>query len=382
MYFEGLYNEAQSVKENREQKEKTVQHLLSESDACILDLPDIRAKSMHEYAKERGYQVSQRSLRNRYAVYKQRYPMNFGTFLRNTNEKELTLQVMNQLMNNILSRFPSYFSRGLKMFDVGCGNGQFSNAMVSLLGKILPRGARDITFDGIDVQESFIKTTNELIRKQGAQVGAMVGDFRNDAVPSAAEHAYNFIMASHSAYVFSDMNVFVEKIELMLAKDGIAVLLHNGDTAINAFRKKFSHILKQSVTSNTVANIENALKKVGADYLLLDFKPIIKFPKLTNKEWKLLRAVELADYAADYSAWKPQAFEAKKLIEFFLQDPLESFTHEQRNNILAGFKELLVTYNYEIPLLNHVHIIIARNNSPEFKKALAEAVTMTKAKIA
>lgn len=369
--------ESKEAKESRELAESRVQQLLAGTHALALDLPDSQSKTCKMYLQEKGYQVANGKLINRLHMYKQRYPVNFGTFLQKTNEKQLTQQVMDSFITHLSQLCPAYFSNTIQMFDIGCGDGEFSSSLVATLGKSMPQGAKSISFMGIDPQPSFVKKTHELVNKLGAKSDVMVGDFMKDPLKPTMLRSSHFIIASHSAYVFLDLPKFIEKVEAMLAKNGFAIFLHNGDTPINMFRKKFPTILKQPVSNNIVEKIDDALKSSGLFYSTLDFKPTLKFPHLTQKEWKQLRSVAYADFAVDYSDWKPDVLQAKKLIEFFIQDPLEAFTQKERDIILPAFNDLLHSCNHEIPLLNAVQIVAARDSDKQLHDAIQNAVKNT-----
>lgn len=309
----------------------------------------------------------------RYVIYKQRYPVNFQSFLQKTNEKKLTQQVINKFITNLAQAYPSYFADNINMLDIGCGEGEFSSSMVATLSNAAPKGTKAISFVGIDPQVNFVKNTHNLVSKLGAKTNVMVGDFMKDSLQHIT--ASNFIIASHSAYSFADIPKFIEKVQSLLAKNGFAIFLHNGDTPVNVFRKKFPKILKQPESSNIVERIDGVLKDSGLFYTNLEFTPILKFPRLTDKEWDRLRSVTYADFTADYSDWKTETLQAKRILEFFIQDPLEAFTPEQRTTILDEFKKLLKELNYEIPQLNTVQIVAAKGSDKQLHEAIKKAVS-------
>jgi SAM-dependent methyltransferase len=370
--------ETKDEKEAREKAESQVSQALKSVHKRALDLPDSQSKTGNEKLKEKGYQYTQGALINRYHVYKKRYPINFGAFLYAINEKQLTGQVIGNFMRSLNDLFPSYATHGLKIFDIGCGNGEFSSSLVARLKNVFnifgAAQSKRISFSGIDPQESFVKSTNDLVGEFGVNTDVVVGDFRDNTLKPQQVAAFNFIIASHSAYVFTDMAQFIAKIESMLAKNGIAILLHNGDTPINILRKEFSDTLKQSVTGNVLDRIESALNASGLSYGVLDFEPVVTFPPLNRKEWRALRFVKSSEYDADYSDWSPKLLEAKRMLEFFLQDPLEAFTQSERDALIVKFKDLLVKHNYEIPLLNRMHIIASRDCDKELLQAIKASI--------
>ena len=366
--------ETKAEKEAREKAESRVSQALKSVHQRALDLPDAQSKTGNEKMKAKGYQYTQGTLIDRYHVYKKRYPINFGTFLNAINEKQLTIEVVGNFMRSLNEHFPHYATQGVHMFDIGCGNGEFSSSMVSQLKDIFnisgTAHGKKISFSAIDHLESFVKSTTDLVAALGVKTDVAVGDFRQNKVEPRQLSSFNFVMASHSAYGFKDMEESIAKIESMLAKNGIAILLHNGDTPINMFRKEFPTALKQALTSNVLERIDSALGASGLSYEVLDFEPVVTFPQLNRKEWRALRFVKSSEYDADYSGLSSKLLEAKRMIEFFLQDPLEAFTQAERDALIVKFKDLLVKHNYEIPLLNRMHIIASR----DCDKGLLEAI--------
>ena len=368
--------ESTAEKALRLKNEDALQDLLSDAD--ILNQfhePGADGNNGNDHLQQKGYQLVDGKLVNRYTVYKQRYPQAFGTFLSRTNEKEISLATISSFMEKLHKVHPSYFDRGLQIFDIGFGNGKFSQSLVHSFGKILPSGAKNITFSGMDTQEPFAHATQQLISELGVpKVITTVGNFKDENVPKTAINSANLVIASHFAYVFSDMDQFVEKVESIMQKDGIAILLHDRNTAIDTWRQKFSTVLRNTLIENAPAKIQKSLDKAGLYSCSYEFQPTLTFPQLNSRDWKALQTVETHNFKADYSHWNANRREAKQLLEFFLQDPLEAFTQEQRHRLVNEFRNLLVSNDYKIPLANSMQIVAARDSKQALKLALKKAM--------
>jgi ubiquinone/menaquinone biosynthesis C-methylase UbiE len=368
--------ESASEKEARLKNEQALQDLFEDQDMMTqLNKKDAQGNTGHTLLQSKGYQFINGKLHNRYTVQKQRYPAAFGTFLARTNEKELSHQKISTFMKNLHKVYPAFFAKGLEVFDIGFGNGKFSQSLIQSFGKTLSAGTRNMTFAGMDTQEPFAQSTQELLTNIGiAKPKTIVGNFRDDALPKTAIKSANVVIASHFAYVFSDMDQFIEKVEEIFQKDGIAIFLHGGNTPIDLWRQKFSSILRDALTENAPSKIQRAVNKAGLYSRTFAFNPTLKFPQITDRDWKALRTVASNKFDADYSFWNSNRKEAKQLIEFFLQDPLEAFTQQQRHQLVNEFRNLLVSCNNQIPLANSMQIIVARNSDPALKKAVKRAM--------
>lgn len=368
--------ESTSEKEQRLINEAAVQDLL-EDPAMLAHLnnQDPEGNTGHQLLHAKGYQLINGKLANRYTVQKQRYPESFGTFLARTNEKELSHKTITAFMKNLYTVHPEFFAQGLQVFDIGFGNGKFSQSLMQSFGEILPKGSSNMTFAGMDRQEPFAESTQKLIAAIGVpKVKTTVGNFRDDALPKTSINSANVVIASHFAYVFSDMNQFIEKVEAIVQKNGIAIFLHGGNTPIDKWRQKFSSILRDALTEHAPSKIQRAVDKAGLYSRSFAFNPTLKFPQLTDREWKALRMVETNKFDADYSHWSQKQKEAKQLIEFFLQDPLEAFTQQQRHQLVNEFRNLLVSCDHQIALANTMQVIVARNSQEGLRKAIKKAM--------
>ncbi len=362
--------ESYDSKLTRIQQEHAFEDLLKSKD---LELSDRR--SIRGLLKDKSYQMLDDKLENRFSVHQKRYPVLFKTFLESTNEKEMSHLVVKNFINDFYNYYPEYFKSGINIYDIGCGKGEFSASIVDIFSHVLPGGAQNMTFSGIDTQESFVKSTTDLVNQEGvARTAVTVGNFRDEPVGQKFVKSANFVVASHLAYVFHDMDAFIAKVETLLQSNGIAIFIHSANKPIDNIRQNFAKILRNAVTDNTIEKIHTSLAKSGLNYCTFEFSPVVKFPTLNERDWKRLQNLEFAKFNGDYSNFSPRAIRAKNLIEFFLQDPLEAFSNQDRNAILKEFKSMLRAYNNVIPITNSVQVVSARNSNARINNFIGRSI--------
>ncbi len=303
-------------------------------------------------------------LKNRFLAHQKKYPVLFKTFLENTNEKEMSYQIIKNFINDFYKYYPDYFKSGINIYDIGCGTGEFSASIVDVFKNILPDRASNITFGGIDIQESFVISTIDLVQQKGVtKTNVKVGNFIDDPIDSKLIKSASFVIASHFAYVFKDMDQFISKVETLLQKNGIAIFIHSSNKPIDNIRQKFKKFLKNARIDNTIEKIHNSLAKSGLTYYNFEFSPVVKFPNLNDKDWDRLQNIEYGKFNTDYSYFSRKTLKAKNLIEFFIADLLEAFNNEERNAILKEFKAVLKFYNNIIPITNSIQIVCSRDSN-------------------
>src|SRR5271165_6183634 len=106
---------------------------------------------MQDILKAKGYQVIDNKLVNRFVVHKSRYPTLFRTYLNSTNEKKRSHQEVKGIIYRTALHIPQCFAKGVRIYDIGCGDGEFGSSIVKIFAKILPRGESNVTYAGVDI---------------------------------------------------------------------------------------------------------------------------------------------------------------------------------------------------------------------------------------
>ena len=320
----------------RKKNEALVQELLNISDERSLAI--IKSK-YQDRLQSFGYQIQDKKLINPREAHMKRYPVLFDAFLKsslpNKEEKQMTLAYIAAFFNQLKVKASYFFKDGLKVYDVGPGEGIFSSNFAKMIAQQLEHGVSDIMYRGIDISEKFVQATKAELEKAHVDSQITHADFRKYTIPQELKNSSNVILISHAAYVMPNVPEFNSKLLQIMQNNAIGIYVHSSDNAIDELRSsKLAHLFKKRVSEDINEKIKKSLDDASICYFSMHFHPAVKFPYGGHETWQELENVKMGAYDTDYSKQGTTFNTLKNMIEFFAGSPLESFNCDDRKFLL------------------------------------------------
>lgn len=280
----------------------------------------------------------------------------FAEFESHTNQKECT--------QNVLVSFLSKFLKDketVRVLDIGCARGLLSVNIIKGIGK------ERVSYSGIDSEASAIEEAQRLFKRENIQATCIQGNcFVEEGQQQLPDNA-DVVLLSHVAYYTPNLKEFAKTYVKKLGTDGIAIFIHDApDSDINQLRTKY----QASVSLNTANGIEDALKDNGVH--AYSYQTLLQFPNTMHHLWDILKRVS---YDRKTETHIPHFQEAKHLLEFVVQQPLESL---QEKGLLGEYlddvKGKLETQENCLHIRSRMHIVLSQDRSHECPQKLSQAL--------
>lgn len=304
------------------------------------------------------------SLDSRASIYQKRYPELFNAFLRHTNEKQRTIERIELSLPTILSTLSSgQKNEEIRIIDLGFGTGELTSFLAASVHKLLDPSAH-VHVLGIEKQQKFVANAHELFARRFSTASIdedfRQGDFFNDKLPEDFRNQAQIILASHAFYDHPNKKELSAKIATLThPKGAVGIYIHENSSQIDAFISQHEDILHARVKEDSNPSIEQSLRESepAISYTTDTFEHEVQFPKLDEAEWQRLKEVEYFNFENTYSNESAEWHDAKRMMEFFFQQPLEGIYPPDLSRLIDGFKDLLARNNDRVTMQNQVFFV-------------------------
>jgi hypothetical protein len=227
------------------------------------------------------------------------------------------------------------------------------------IAKTLASQYQKLKYSGIDLDPKFVTQTQEALGDTDIENPYIIaGDCFAKDIDKLPNNA-GLVVASNIAYYAKNINLFVDNLLRKTSEDGIAVFLHESALADpNVLRAKY----KSPVETSTVDSIAKALRYRKVSHTTIQLTSVISFPENITELWD-----ELA-ICSEYSAFKnlQNYQEAKALLEFIVQVPLESLkAQEKLGEYLKDIQALMNKQNGKLILRTDIQIATSKEKDKD-----------------
>lgn len=293
-----------------------------------------------------------------YQVYERRYPVFFQEYLKHTHEKEDNLAKVKQLSELFIKAYPDWFTHGIALCDVGCGNGYFSAQILKMLQDIAPSNRGHDCFIGIEPNGVFVDKTRERMRAFSGVASIFYATKIEDFIVDArVQHAANVMLASHSCYELKKHQECIAKLQALAQPGAIGFFIHIADSPIEEFKRTCVAILGESAPNYTVDQLKRACMQAGLDYCAYPLPFEVEFPAISSHDWQQLMTLPYQTYDIDYTTYGENFISMKHLLELFLDHPLEVFSDTDRITLVTGMRELLARHHNVITINQKIQVV-------------------------
>jgi hypothetical protein len=349
-----VVNNALERKESNDQKnarfgtEGKIQELISSG--------QLDSDTVQGALREKRYRIIDDKLENKFMCHRRRYPSLFTTFVSHTTEKPKTIATIESILPKI-----GIFNRpSITMTDLGYGDGDFTAELAMRIRRnMTDMSSLEVT--GLENQQRFVTESKTRFAEHPAlrdiKEDFRFGNFRDEEIPDYLKDRADVVVASHICFLFRDKNDFTKRMVSLSRENGLGILVHEKSSAINDFIKPHAELLRPRTADDINQKIEGSLRECQLPYVSETFDHEVIFPRLTEADWEKLKNVSELAFEATYDHESADWNTAKKLCEFFMQDPLESFTQENRTVLLDGFRAMLEENDHLVKMKDQIFFV-------------------------
>ena len=288
----------------------------------------------------------------------------FAAFEHSTNQKIVTNDVLTTFLKELLVG-----REGISFLDIGCSSGQLAGNIITSL-----RREKNITYYGVDPEVGALEEGKRFFLEHGIESTFKEGDCFLKNVQETLPKS-DVVLISHVAYYANDIADFSSVYAQKSTEDGVTIFIHDAlDSDINQLRTKYN----AAVQLNTACGIEETLGQ-HSELHAFSYKTLLQFPKNMNKLWD--KFSEVADGKVVHTHI-PNFQEAKHLLEFVVQQPLEDL---QRSALLDPYlteiKEKLGEQENCLHIRSRLHIAVQPEPGMDFSAALDAALSSLESRI-
>jgi hypothetical protein len=331
----------------------------------------------------------------------------FETFLNYSDEKDRMGRFFRSFFDKLADKEVSFVSKDgrIHVLDEGSGEGKLLRKFVKAIGYhyeyerddhgtaltdpnnpkkfiVASKAQREeqprVTVHGVELDPKFAKrnqdklseiTGKDAFKDFELQGNIVQGDCFNEEVVwnalknTTGTNGANLILASNIGYYTPDKNQqnFIDllKTKLNNKQNAIIIAMHEAkDAQTGSFCRKYGSV----VDIDVVKNIHNAAYGAGLDAIEIPLEAALRFPNMTSQIWL---AIESAAAGLDVSGKdiNPKDLQdARNLIEFVIQRPLESLHREGRvREYLDDLRTHLNAQNNQLIIKSTFQIIPSEN---------------------
>ena len=263
----------------------------------------------------------------------------FASFLRHTDQKELTSNALAGLIAEYETQV-CIKEEGVKILDIGCGEGELSERVVKSFRK-----NKIYSYCGIDSDVDFINQINEKFKDKAFKTRLLQQDCFDVDYIEIEKH--NFILASNILYYCKDIPSYFSSVLPNLDDKGMLVFIHECSISTpKAMRKKYM--------ANISGDIPDVIKQ-NADKNAVCIKEHSVSSSITfNTDISLL----LSSVKTYGDAIKTLGRENCLLLEFIVQTSLQDL--EKKGVLIAYFADIEKVLNEndnKIPIVSKIQVI-------------------------
>ncbi len=262
----------------------------------------------------------------------------FASFLRHTDQKELTSRALAELIAKYETQ--AHIKEGVKILDIGCGEGELSEKVVKSFEKNTIH-----SYCGIDRDADFLNQLNEKFKDRAFQIQLLREDcFEMDYKKLGK---LDFILASNILYYCKDIPSYFASVLSNLENQGMLVFIHENSTSTpKAMRKKYM----ANISADIPDTIKCSAQKYGVCVKEYSFNSSITFD--TN-------ILSLLSSINTYKeSMRILGRENCLLLEFVVQTSLEDL--EKKGMLVEYFldiEKVLRENDNKIPIISRIQVI-------------------------
>ncbi|HSQ97363.1 MAG TPA: class I SAM-dependent methyltransferase [Rickettsiales bacterium] len=303
-----------------------------------------------------------------------RYTQYLSAFVAQTDEKEITANIISDFLEQIIEKVPK---DKIEFLDIGCGSGEIPQSVISRLSR-----DTKILYYGIDNQEGNVKKANFNLESVAESTKVVTGDALNLTAKEiesflSLNGKVDVLLISHFLYYTGRGQKhmdYLEKYCSLLGANSLGLLVHSdSESDMSSIREIINPngILKRSQTRE----IEDSCRKLNLNLFNIPFSTSIKFPELTEDEWD-----SLIENVYDYDNPPNDNYKiVRNLLEFDIA-PFENLTIEDRRKYITLVRERLQKQGNFLRRKVKLQILISREHELEFEKIIKNVVFAIKSK--